>query len=112
MIVFILAECQPYVADVVFVLDSSVSQTSTQFSKQLDFINNFIDHVVIGIENFQVAVITYSFNAKVEIELGKYNTNTSLKEAVGKISYRPGATYTDEGLKTARQLLLDTPNKR
>ena len=81
-------ECQPSVTDVVFVLDSSVSQTAHEFNKQLDFINKFVDHVVLGIENFQIAVITYSFEAKVEIELGQYNDSVLLKDVVSNIQFR------------------------
>lgn len=81
-------DCQPYVADVIFVLDSSVSQTAAEFSKQLDFIINFIDHIIIGKENFQIGVITYSYEAAVEITIGEFNDNVTLKEAVRKIQYR------------------------
>lgn len=71
-----------------FVLDSSVSQTAREFDKQLEFVNTFLDHVVIGLENFQVAVITYSFEAKVEMELGQYNDSEQMKAAVSNIAFR------------------------
>lgn len=72
----------------IFVLDSSVSQTEKEFRTQLDFVNNFIDHLIIGENDTQVAVITYSFEANVEIELGQYNSNETLKDAVRSIKFR------------------------
>ncbi|XP_053375360.1 von Willebrand factor A domain-containing protein 2-like isoform X1 [Mercenaria mercenaria] len=104
--------CQPSVADLVFVLDSSASQTKEEFGKQLDFINNFIDHIVLGEKNLQVGVITYSFEAVTEISIGQYNDNVTLKEAVSNIKYRPGATFTDKGLKAAKELFDSTSRNR
>ncbi|XP_053375440.1 von Willebrand factor A domain-containing protein 2-like [Mercenaria mercenaria] len=104
--------CQPSVADLVFVLDSSASQTKEEFGKQLDFINTFIDHIVIGENNLQVGVITYSFEAAIAISIGQYNDNVTLKEAVKNIKYRPGATFTDKGLKAAKELFDRTPSNR
>ncbi|KAL4223312.1 collagen [Mactra antiquata] len=104
--------CQPSVADIVFVLDSSVSQTKEQFLKQLEFINQFIDHIVIGDKNLQVGVVTYAFEAKIEIHIGQYNDNATLKEAVSNIKYRPGATFTDKGLQAAIDVFNQAPGKR
>ncbi|XP_053390819.1 von Willebrand factor A domain-containing protein 2-like [Mercenaria mercenaria] len=104
--------CQPSVADIVFVLDSSASQTKEEFEKQLDFINNFIDHIVIGEKNLLLGVVTYSFKAVIEISLGQYIDNVTLKEAVRNIKYRPGATFTDKGLEAAKEVCDGTSRKR
>ncbi|KAL4223311.1 hypothetical protein ACF0H5_016782 [Mactra antiquata] len=104
--------CQPSVADIVFVLDSSISQTKEQFMKQLEFINQFIDHIVIGDKNLQVGVVTYSFHAKIEIQIDQYKDNVTLKEAVSNIKYRPGATFTDKGLQAAIDVFNQAPAKR
>ncbi|KAH3850083.1 transmembrane cell adhesion receptor mua-3-like [Dreissena polymorpha] len=80
--------CQPIMTDVIFLLDSSVSQSPDQFTRQLNFVTQFIDHVIVGAENFQFAVVTFSFEAKVEIELAEFNNNVSLKEAVRNIPFR------------------------
>lgn len=96
--------CQPSVADLVFILDSSLSQTEQNFNKQLDFIDKFISHIVIGENDFQVAVVTFSTTAKIEFFLEQYRDNTTLKEAVRNITFKPGATYTDKGLLAAKQV--------
>jgi uncharacterized protein YegL len=96
--------CQPSVADIVFILDSSISQTEQEFKKQLKFVNSFIDVIVIGEDNLRIAVITYSFEAKVEIQFGDYTDKELLKHAVDAIEYNPGATFTHKGLQAASDI--------
>lgn len=50
-----------------FLLDSSVSQTEEEFGKQLEFVQKFVDEIEIGPDAFNVAVITYSLDAVVEV---------------------------------------------
>lgn len=88
-------------ADIVFVLDSSISQTEDQFNQQLEFVEQFIDHIVLGENNLQVGVVTYSTEAHIDITLGQFEDTVMLKEAVRKVQYRPGATFTDKGLLAA-----------
>ncbi|XP_052248051.1 von Willebrand factor A domain-containing protein 2-like isoform X2 [Dreissena polymorpha] len=104
--------CQPTMADVIFLLDSSVSQSRDQFIRQLDFVTQFIDHVVVGKENFQFAVVTFSFEAKVEIRLADFIDNVTLKEAVRNIPFRPGGTFTHKGLQTVSELVANYSSAR
>ena len=99
--------CQPLPADIVFVLDSSASMTQTDFKKQLDFVNQFVDEITIGPEDLQVAMITYASEAQVEFYLDDFHNNTDLKEAVTKIAYRPGATFTHKGIETVKEILSE-----
>ncbi|KAH3747779.1 hypothetical protein DPMN_182209 [Dreissena polymorpha] len=104
--------CQPTMADVIFLIDSSVSQSRDQFTRQLDFVTQFIDHVVVGAENFQFAVVTFSFEANVEIGLAEFNDNVTLKEAVKNIPFRPGGTFTHKGLQTVSELVANSSSAR
>lgn len=97
--------CTTIPADAIFVLDSSISQTEQQFKKQLDFIINFSEHVSISNENFQIGVVTFSTSAQVEIDINQNLTKAALQDAVRKIPFRPGATFTNKGLATARAAL-------
>ncbi|XP_052777788.1 von Willebrand factor A domain-containing protein 2-like [Mya arenaria] len=106
------ATCQPTMADVIFLLDSSISQTARDFRKQLDFINRFVDHVVVDDKNFRVGVVTFSSKAQLEISLTDYNDSVTLKEAVYNITYRPGGTFTHLGLETVTQHVKDISPKR
>jgi len=56
-------------ADVLFVLDSSISQTRAQFGKQLEFVETFVNATTLGPDNFTIGVITFSFDANYEIKL-------------------------------------------
>ncbi|XP_052800221.1 von Willebrand factor A domain-containing protein 2-like [Mya arenaria] len=106
------ATCQPTMADVIFLLDSSISQTEDDFQKQLTFINRFVDHVVVDEKNFRVGVVTFSFEAHLEISLTDYGDNVTLKEAVSNITYRPGGTLTHLGLEMVTQHVKDISPKR
>ena len=90
--------CHPTPADIVFVLDSSLSMLEHQFRKQLQFVANFTDHVQVGPRDFQISVITFSTDARIEFYLNDYTDNITLKEALGRIQFKPGVTFTDKGL--------------
>ncbi|XP_060605531.1 collagen alpha-3(VI) chain-like, partial [Ruditapes philippinarum] len=94
--------CHPSPADVVFVLDSSVSMTRQEFNKQLEFVANFSSKVPIGPHDFQISVVTFSTNAHVEFYLNQYKDNVSLHDAIMKVKYKRGTTRTDKGLKAVR----------
>ncbi|XP_052797145.1 collagen alpha-5(VI) chain-like isoform X1 [Mya arenaria] len=106
------AICQPIMADVIFLLDSSISMTAGDFRKQLDFINRFVDHVVVDEKNFRVSVVTFSSKAQLEISLTDYSDNVTLKKAVNSITYRPGGTFTHLGLEKIKQHVKDISPKR
>ena len=94
--------CHPTPADVVFVLDSSVSMTEQEFNKQLEFVANFSSTVPLGPRDFQISVVTFSSHAHVEFYLNQYRDNTSIHDAIMNITYKRGITRTDEGLKKVK----------
>ncbi|KAH3788511.1 hypothetical protein DPMN_166656 [Dreissena polymorpha] len=103
--------CEAVPADVVFVLDSSLSQTEVQFNKQLDFVARFIDAVNVSETEFQFAVVTFSTVAVTELDFDSSLSKNDLKTQIKKISFRPGATFTDKGLSMARSLLSTRGNR-
>ena len=90
--------CHPIPADVIFLLDSSISMTEEQFQKQLDFVANFTSHVTVGPDDFQIGVVTFSFKAHVEFYLNNYTDNADVQSAIKGITYKPGATFTNKAL--------------
>ncbi|KAK3611595.1 hypothetical protein CHS0354_018288 [Potamilus streckersoni] len=98
-----LERCKMGPGDVVFLVDSSVSQGKDNFSKQLDFIKEFVKSIYIGQTFFRVSVITFSFNARVEFNLTKYLDNYTLLDAIDRIHYNPGVTNTGRALRAARE---------
>ncbi|KAL3857659.1 hypothetical protein ACJMK2_012303 [Sinanodonta woodiana] len=103
-----LDRCKMGPADVVFLVDSSISQESDNFMKQLSFIKDFVKTVYIGPTFVQVSVITFSFDATVEFDLTSYTDNSSMLAAIDNIEYKPGATYTGAALSAARTVLLQS----
>ncbi|XP_046571856.1 collagen alpha-4(VI) chain-like [Haliotis rubra] len=91
--------CSSQPADVVFLLDTSSSEGSTNFNKQLDFVNNFARELEIGPNNVQISVVTFATAVKNEFYLNAYNTKAGLLNAVQNVQYRPGLTATGKGLK-------------
>ena len=90
--------CHPTPADIVFILDSSLSMQEQQFRQQLQFVSNFTDHVHVGPHDLQISVIKFSTEAWVEFYLNDHPDNETLKDAIQKIKFKAGATLTDKGL--------------
>lgn len=93
-------------------LDSSVSQTAEQFEKQLDFVLQFINHVNISEEEFQISIVTFSFEAKVEVNFNQSTDKESLRDLINKIAFRPGATYTNKGLNAALEVARQSERRK
>ncbi|XP_046370521.2 collagen alpha-4(VI) chain-like isoform X2 [Haliotis rufescens] len=91
--------CSSRPADVVFLLDTSSSEGSENFKKQLNFVNNFARELNIGPNNVQLSVVTFATNVKNEFWLNNFTTKADLLNAVQNVQYRPGITETGEGLK-------------
>ncbi|KAL3832448.1 hypothetical protein ACJMK2_024090 [Sinanodonta woodiana] len=100
-----LDRCKQGPADVVFLVDSSVSQELDNFNKQLKFIKDFVKSVYVGPTYVQVSVITFSFDATVEFDWTTHNDNDSVLDAIDNIEYKPGSTNTGGALSAARTLL-------
>jgi len=80
--VSVISKCQPIPADVLFVLDSSISQTRAQFRKQLEFVETFVNETTLGPDNFTVGVITFSFDAHYEIKLNENIFNKTVSQSI------------------------------
>ncbi|KAL3856723.1 hypothetical protein ACJMK2_011446 [Sinanodonta woodiana] len=104
--------CHPQPADMIFLLDSSVSQTELNFMKQLEFVSNFTDHVLIGPNDTQISVIAFSSDAIVEFDLTTHNNNISLKKAIQNIKFNPGITRTDKALQKAKEVAVSARQRR
>jgi hypothetical protein len=52
-------ECGSQPADIVFVLDSSASEGSSNFQKQVDFVRDFAYQFAIGPQDVQVLILKF-----------------------------------------------------
>ncbi|KAK3582743.1 hypothetical protein CHS0354_039787 [Potamilus streckersoni] len=104
--------CHPQPADMIFILDSSVSQTEENFRKQLDFVSNFTDQVLIGPNDTQICVITFSSDVHLEFDFYTHRNNVTLKAAIQGLKFKPGITRTDKALQKAKVVADDATNRR
>ncbi|XP_071081371.1 collagen alpha-6(VI) chain-like [Haliotis cracherodii] len=98
--------CSTEPTEIVFLLDSSSSEGSVNFKKQLNFVSNFIDGFDISPSAVQVAVVTFSTVATNRFFLNDYMSKASLKSAIARIPYNSGNTHTGNGLEFVRQTSL------
>lgn len=93
-----ISDCHAKKADIIFLLDSSSSEGSTNFQKQIDFIKNFTDQFTIGPDKVQVGLVTFSTAPTNQFWLNSYSNNQDLQQALESIPYSPGNTYTNLAL--------------
>lgn len=100
------AECDLVPADFVFLLDSSGSETTKGFKTQLAFISNFTSNFEVGADKAQFAAVTFSTGVHKNFYLNEHATQASVLDAINKIQYSDGETYTDLGLNFVRNNVL------
>ncbi|XP_052695043.1 collagen alpha-6(VI) chain-like isoform X2 [Crassostrea angulata] len=100
------AECDLVPADFVFLLDSSGSETTRGFKTQLAFISNFTSNFEVGADKAQFAAVTFSTGVHKNFYLNEHATQASVLDAINKIQYTDGETYTDLGLNFVRNNVL------
>ena len=71
----------------------------------------FVKHVNISFEEFQIAVITFSTEARLEIDFNSNYDKESLLNMIGKITFRPGATFTNKALQLAMAMTRDSESR-
>lgn len=102
--------CTPHVkADIVFVLDASISSGNDTFSKQKSFVKDFVSKFRVGPLNFryQFALLTYSYDPLVHFRFDTYLNDSELIDAIENISHIDiGPTLTDEALRMVREDIL------
>jgi uncharacterized protein YegL len=89
--------CQTSV-DLVFLLDGSGSIGANNFKKVKEFVKKVVDFFNIGKSGTHIGVVQYSTKAVTEFNLARYFTKSEMKNAVDRIPYQSGWTYTAEAL--------------
>eukprot|EP00105_Crassostrea_gigas_P044752 XP_019928900.1 PREDICTED: uncharacterized protein LOC105343303 [Crassostrea gigas] len=93
--------CAAAPADILFLLDSSRSEGSTNFQTQKDFVSKFVNFLNIGPNDVQVTVGSFSTAAYSFFNLNTYHNKANLLHAISQIPYRPGGTNTFYALDMA-----------
>lgn len=100
----------PTGADVIFLLDSSTSQSNSTFFRQIQYVKKFIKEFPIAPTDFQIALVTVSTEATVHFYLSNYTTESAVINAIDDVTAEEGASFTGKGLQTIREIILDEEN--
>lgn len=95
-------ECGLLPADFIFLLDSSGSETSTNFQKQVNFMKDFADRFTIGPNETQFSSVTFSTGVRNDFDLKENRNKQELTSAISRIHYMNGETETHLALNYAR----------
>ena len=96
-------ECKSVPADIVFLLDASGSEGTSNFHKQVEFVSNFAKQFNIGPNAVQIGAVTFSDGPHNSFYLNGHKTKQDLLKAIQQIHYTGGNTQTHLGLKFVRE---------
>ena len=89
--------------DLIAVIDSSGSISPDDFETVKEFVLKFTNEFQIGPNRARFGVITFSNDARVNINLGEINAAFEFRKAVNQIQFQPGLTNTAAAIELARQ---------
>lgn len=103
-------ECTPHVkADIVFVLDASMSLGSSLLRQHKNFVKNFASKFRVGPLNYryQFSLVTYAYDVIVHFHLDTYQNDTDLATAVEMVSNsEDGPSLTDKAIEVVVDEIL------
>lgn len=91
-------DCQHGKADIIFVLDSSTSVGPENWKLQLQFVNDLTHPLKIGRKAVRVALVTFNTDTKIQFGFDRFTDSRSLQQAVRRIKFTEGVTFTGEAL--------------
>ncbi|KAK3595501.1 hypothetical protein CHS0354_021600 [Potamilus streckersoni] len=90
-------------ADIIFLLDSTSSESLIDFKNQLQFVKDFTQGFTIGKDHVQIGVVTFSTHPHNAFHLNDHLYKPALLNAIDNVQYRSGFTFTDEALTYVRE---------
>ncbi|VDI26581.1 Hypothetical predicted protein [Mytilus galloprovincialis] len=100
-----VTECIPELTDLLFVIDTSQSN-SNNINQSKDFVYNLVNKLSIGINDFQVAVITFSSIPTIEFDFNDFENNkSSILLSIQTIKAGNGSTNIVKALNMAEAVL-------
>ncbi|KAF5905696.1 collagen alpha-6(VI) chain-like, partial [Clarias magur] len=92
-------DCQKsQVADVVFLVDDSISITDLGFDSMKFFMNSVVNTTHVGKDNVRLCTILYSNTPKIKFPLNRYYSKQELRDAINDLKHEGGDTYTASAL--------------
>ncbi|XP_040290157.1 collagen alpha-6(VI) chain-like isoform X1 [Bufo bufo] len=93
--------CKDLKADILFLIDSSLSINDPDFKKMKEFMNSFVREADIGLNKVQVGLIQFSSETKEEFPLNRYSQKDDLQAAISGIQQMQQGTMTGAALQDA-----------
>lgn len=94
-------------ADVVFVLDSSMSVTPEDFVKALNFCKKFLSQLSINNGDVRIGIVTFGSKYTIEFYLNEFTSKDQIDQAIDKIPWRNGRQInTAEGIRAMHQAMF------
>lgn len=93
-------------SDVVFVIDSSGSIRRSNFQKEKEFVKEVASTFKMGPDQSQIAVISYSDEAQIDIKFGEYSNVNDFNAAVDSVKHQRKRTRIDLALDLAASSLF------
>lgn len=93
-------------SDVAFVIDSSGSISRRNFQKEKDFVKEVASTFKMGPDQSQIAVISYSDDAQIDVKFGQYSNVNDFNAAVDSVKHQRQRTRIDKALHLAATRLF------
>lgn len=93
-------------SDVAFVIDSSGSISRRNFQKEKEFVKEVASTFKMGPDQSQIAVISYSDEAQIDIKFGEYSNVNDFNAAVDSVKHQRQRTRIDLALDLAASSLF------
>ncbi|KAI0231038.1 Collagen alpha-1(XIV) chain, partial [Lamellibrachia satsuma] len=91
-------ECSNFRADIVFVMDSSISVGIDNWNKLLDFMLRVVDNLYTDTADVRIGAVRFSSNAVSVFHLNTYSDKNSLENGIRQMTYDYGWTNTVAGI--------------
>ena len=110
--------CESYLADIVFVIDSSGSirdqnpkdKSYDNWVLLLEFMVKIVDMLNIGTNQVRIGAVKFSTTAESVFHLNQYSDKDSLKTAIKAISFMGGHTNTSGGIRIMNDVEFTSGN--
>ncbi|XP_053570261.1 collagen alpha-6(VI) chain-like [Bombina bombina] len=90
------------VADIIFVVDGSISITNVQFKTMQRFMEALVNDSMVGKDNVQFGAIVYSTDPVEQFSLNAYSSKQDVRKAIFGLQRVKGLTYTATALEYAQ----------
>ncbi|XP_069135286.1 collagen alpha-6(VI) chain-like [Argopecten irradians] len=96
-------DCRPGPADILFIMDTSY-RNDKQLNDSKVSVKAIVNKLSIGADDFLAAVMTYSFEAKIEFSFDTFTDKASMISSIDSITGILGPSYLDKALDKSNEV--------